>query len=134
MKVLVIDGQGGGVGKALVTAVSQGCSQAEIVAVGTNSTATANMLRGGKCNGATGENAVVYNAARADVIVGPIGILLANAMFGEITPEMAAAVSASEAKLLLIPMSQSKLRVVGVEEKRIFEYVDEIVKIINERS
>lgn len=132
MKVVVIDGQGGGVGKALVTAIAERCDKAEIVAVGTNSTATANMLKGGKINAATGENAIVYNAANADVIVGPIGILLANAMFGEITPAMAAAVSKSEAKLFLIPMSQSKLRVIGVVEKKISEYIDEIVDTINQ--
>lgn len=132
MKVLVIDGQGGGVGKALVTAIAERCDKADIVAVGTNSTATANMLKGAKINGATGENAIVYNTATAAVIVGPIGILLANAMFGEITPRMAAAVSSSEAKLFLIPMNQSKLRVVGVSEKRISEYIDEIVDAINQ--
>ncbi|MDD2972866.1 MAG: DUF3842 family protein [Lachnospiraceae bacterium] len=128
MNILIIDGQGGGVGKVLVEKISMECRSADIIVVGTNSTATVNMMKGSSnCNGATGENAVIYNAARADVIVGPIGIIMANAMYGEITPRMAEAITDSEARIILIPMSKCQIHIVGVQEKRISDYVDEVV-------
>ena len=128
MDILVIDGQGGGVGKALVEKISMKCRSANITVVGTNSMATVNMLKGSSsCNGATGENAVIYNAARADVIVGPVGIIMANAMFGEITPRMAEAITSSDAHIILVPMNRCKTRIVGVQEKKVAEYVDDVV-------
>ncbi|MDD3368778.1 MAG: DUF3842 family protein [Lachnospiraceae bacterium] len=127
MKIVVIDGQGGGVGKALVEKISLNCPNHEVIAVGTNSMATANMLKGGKIVGATGENAVVYNSQRADVIVGPIGILVANSMLGEITPKMAEAVAESEAEVLLLPMSKCHAKVVGVQEKKLADYIDDVI-------
>lgn len=122
---MIMDGQGGGVGRSLVEELAQVCPQAELVAVGTNAMATANMMKGGTINGATGENAVVYNSGRADVIVGPMGIVMANAMLGEITPKMAEAVSASEASLFLIPMNRYHATIVGVESKKLTEYIKE---------
>ena len=92
MNILVIDAQGGGIGRQLVTAIREKMAEADITAVGTNTVATAAMLKAGADNAATGENAVVVNTRRADVIVGPIGIVIADAMFGEITPRMANAV------------------------------------------
>ncbi len=130
MRIVIIDGQGGGVGKALVEKICMKCRSTDIVAVGTNSMATANMLKGGKIVGATGENAVVINAGRADVIVGPIGIIIANAMLGEITPKMAEAVTSSQARIMLIPMDRCGIHVVGVQEKKISEYIDEAVEEI----
>lgn len=130
---MIMDGQGGGVGRSLVEALTAACPQAEIVAVGTNAAATANMMRGGTVNGATGENAVVYNSARADVIAGPIGIVMANAMLGEITPGMAEAVSSAEAKLYLIPMNRYHATIIGVESRKLAEYIKEAVsKIVEE--
>lgn len=127
MRIVIIDGQGGGVGKALVEALASECPGAELIAVGTNATATANMMKGGTANGATGENAVVYNCSRADVIVGPMGIVMANAMLGEITPKMAEAVSSADAKLLLIPMNRCHATIVGVENRKLADYIKEAV-------
>jgi hypothetical protein len=127
LRILIVDGQGGGVGRSLVEAISKKCSNVEIVAVGTNSVATTNMLRGTGINAATGENAVIYNSKHTDVIIGPIGIVMANAMFGEITPRMAEAISSSEASVILIPMNRCHATVVGVEEKKLSDYIDEVV-------
>ncbi|MDE5966746.1 MAG: DUF3842 family protein [Lachnospiraceae bacterium] len=130
MNVLIIDGQGGGVGRLLVERIAGQFQDANIIACGTNSMATANMLKGAKISGATGENAVVYNARRADVIVGPVGIVMANAMLGEITPVMAAAVTDSDARIILIPMNRCQTKIVGVQEKKISEYVDEVIEMM----
>jgi len=132
MRIMIMDGQGGGVGKALVEKLSAEFPQAELIAVGTNATATSNMMKGGTINGATGENAVIYNCSRVDVIAGPMGIVLANAMLGEITPRMAEAVASSEAKLFLVPMNKCHATVVGVENKKLGEYIAEVVVRIAE--
>ena len=104
-KVLVIDGQGGGLGRQLVSALAATCPEAELTAVGTNSLAANAMLKAGASRAATGENAVVVNCRHADVIVGPIGIVIADALLGEITPAMAAAVCQSGAKRVLVPIN-----------------------------
>ena len=123
MNILVIDGQGGKMGAALTEQIKKSVPDAEVIAIGTNSLATAAMLRAGADAAATGENPVVVNSARADIIVGPIGIIAANALIGEITPKMAAAVSESPAKKILIPVNRCAVTVVGVEEKTLSEYV-----------
>lgn len=130
MNILIIDGQGGGVGKALVEKISMKCRSADLVVVGTNSMATVNMLKGSSIRGATGENAVIYNAGKADVIVGPVGIVMANAMLGEITPKMAEAVTSSDAYILLIPMNRCQTRIVGVQDKKLSDYIDEVIEEI----
>ncbi|MBQ2802644.1 MAG: DUF3842 family protein [Lachnospiraceae bacterium] len=131
MKIVVIDGQGGGVGKGVIEELIKRVPKAEIIAVGANATATSNMMKGGAINGATGENAVIYNSGRADVIVGPMGIVMANAMLGEITPAMAMAVSSSNARIILIPMNKCHVELVGIENRRLSEYLQEAVdKII----
>jgi hypothetical protein len=109
LKIVVMDGQGGALGKSVVEALKAkkwGRQKVEIVAIGTNSTATAAMLGAGADCGATGENSVVVVARDADIIVGPIGILCADAMLGEITPAMARAVGQSRAKKILIPVNR----------------------------
>lgn len=132
MRIMVMDGQGGGVGRSLVEELVGRIPQAEIIVVGTNATATSNMMKGGTVNGATGENAVVYNSRRVDVIVGPIGIVMANAMLGEITPKMAEAVSSGNAKLILLPMNKCHVTVVGMAQRKLSEYVKEAVDRIVE--
>ena len=123
MKILVIDGQGGGLGKQLVAALSAQCPQAQLTAVGTNSLATSAMRKAGAVRTATGENAVVVNCRRADVIVGPIGIVIADALLGEITPAMAAAVCQSGAKRVIVPINHCENYVVGVPDQPVSQLV-----------
>ncbi len=127
MRIMVMDGQGGGVGKLLVEAITAAMPEAEVIAVGTNATATANMMKGGTSLGATGENPVIYNAGRVDAICGPMGILMANAMLGEISPAMATAVSGADVPVFLIPMGKCNAKVAGAVEKKLADYVKEIV-------
>lgn len=132
MKIMVMDGQGGGVGKSLIEALLNRLPEAEVIAVGTNATATSNMMKGGTAYGATGENAVIYNSNRVDVIIGPLGIVMANAMLGEITPKMAEAVTSGNAKLILIPMNKYHVTMVGVENKKLGDYIKEAVDKVEE--
>ncbi len=122
-KVLVIDGQGGGLGRQLVSALAAACPEAELTAVGTNSLAANAMLKAGASRAATGENAVVVNCRRADIIVGPIGIVIADALLGEITPAMAAAVCQSGARRVLVPINHCENYVVGVPDQPVSQLV-----------
>ena len=123
VNVLVIDGQGGGLGRQLVSALAAACPEAELTAVGTNSLAANAMLKAGASRAATGENAVVVNCRRADVIVGPIGIVIADALLGEITPAMAAAVCQSGARRVLVPINHCENYVVGVPDQPVSQLV-----------
>ena len=123
MNVLVIDGQGGGLGRQLVAAISAACPEARLTAVGTNSLATSAMLKAGTVCAATGENAVVVNCRTADIIVGPIGIVIADALLGEITPTMAVAVCQSPARRVLVPINHCENIVVGVPDQPIGQLV-----------
>lgn len=118
MRIIVIDGQGGGIGRSLVELLVKNFPDAEIGATGTNSIATETMLKGEPSFAATGENAILFNAAEADVIIGPAGIIMANALHGEISPAIAMAVSSSKAKVVLIPMNHCRAYIAGVEEKK----------------
>lgn len=122
-KIVVIDGQGGKMGAALTSQLKAALPDVLLVAVGTNSAATAAMLKAGADAGATGENPVAVNCADADIVTGPMGIITANALWGEITPKMAAAVSESAAQKLLIPVNRCSVTVVGVEELPLGDYV-----------
>ena len=131
-EILIIDGQGGRIGSRLVTAVKEKFPQCVLVAVGTNSIATANMIKAGAEAAATGENAVIVNARRAEVIVGPIGIVIAVALLGEITPAMAAAVGQSPAEKILIPVNRCSNMVVGVEPLPVNALLEKAVAMISE--
>ena len=116
MNILVMDAQGGGIGKQVVAAVRKRFPDVTITAVGTNAAATTAMLRAGADEGATGENAAVVCCRRADVIIGPVGIVIADALLGEVTPRMAVAVGQSAAKRILIPVNHCANFIVGVAE------------------
>lgn len=122
-RIVVIDGQGGKIGRQLVEEIRASLPEAEITAVGTNSAATANMLRGGARSGATGENAVCVACRGADIIAGPLGILSADSLYGEITPAMAVAVGQSSAVKILIPINKCDTVVVGVETASLTELI-----------
>lgn len=130
MKVLIIDGQGGGLGRQLVSAVKEKCPEAEVLAVGTNSTATGAMLRAGADQAATGENAVLVACRKADVIIGPVGIVIADSMLGEITPAMAVAVGQSRARRILLPVNQCDNIVVGAADLSMADKVREAVELL----
>ena len=130
MDILIIDGQGGNLGRQLTKRLKEALPQADIVAVGTNSTATENMLKGGADRAATGENAVVVNARRARVITGPLGIVIADALMGEVTPAMAMAVGTSDAVRVLIPMNRCDTLVAGVAEKPMGELMEDAARRI----
>lgn len=123
MHILIIDGQGGGLGKALTEQCLKRFPAADLICVGTNSAATAAMLRAGAKRAATGENAVVVACRTADVILGPLGIVIADALLGEITPAMALAVGQSGAERILLPVSASCLQVAGVNTQNVSELV-----------
>lgn len=132
MLILVLDGQGGGIGRTLVESLVKTYPQHEIAAVGTNSAATANMLKGCPSFAATGENAAIFNSSRADIIIGPTGIVMANAMHGEISPQIAAAVTSSRAEIILIPMNHCRAHIAGVEDKKVSEYLKEALQMLDE--
>ena len=127
MNILVVDAQGGGIGKQLVSSIKKNIPRAVITAVGTNSAATSAMLKAGADNAATGENAVIVNSRKADVIVGPIGIVIADALLGEITPLMAKAVAQSDAKRLLIPINSCNNIVVGVDDLNVGKLIQDVI-------
>lgn len=132
MKILIIDGMGGGIGKAVIEHIKSELSEAEITAVGTNSIATSVMLKAGANYGATGENAVIFNCTRADYIIGVIGIVLANSMHGEISLKMVEAIAASPAHKIFMPTDKCNASIMGVAERSIQSYISEIAQRIKE--
>jgi len=127
MKIVIIDGQGGRLGKLFVEQVLTKLPQAEIHALGTNSIATATMLKAGAHCGATGENPVVRGVMDADAVLGPVGIVVAHAILGEVTPTMAEAVGACRARKFLVPMNSCGVVVAGVKEESLQSYVTQAV-------
>lgn len=130
---MVMDGQGGGIGATIIMGLEKSrMDNLEILALGTNSVATSRMMKAGANRGATGENAVIHSSPKVDVIIGPLAVLMPNAMMGEVTPKMAKAVASSEARKILIPLNQEKVHIVGIRGEPLPHLVDQVVQIIKE--
>ena len=127
MNILVIDGQGGQLGGQLVKAILQQFKEAKVMAVGTNAIATAAMLKAGAHQASTGENPVVVACRKADVIIGPIGIVIADAMFGEVTPKMAVAVAQADAVRILLPVNKCDNLVAGVPDLSMSTLIEDVI-------
>jgi len=133
LRIAVIDGQGGGIGNLIVKRLREEFKETvEIVALGTNAAATMSMMKARANKGATGENAIVWNSQRVDVIVGPLSIVLPDAMLGEVTAKMASAVVASGAKTILLPLNQEDLEIAGVNREPLPHMIEHIVSRIKE--
>ena len=130
--VMVVDAQGGGLGKQLITTVKKELPETHIIAIGTNSAATSAMLKAGAYEAATGENAVKVAARKADIIVGPVGMVIADAMLGEITPQIACTIAQANAKRIMIPFSNCDNFIAGVSDfsmgRLIADAIDELRK------
>ena len=133
MIIMVMDGQGGGSGATIIKGLREAVKEdSEIPALGTNAIATSCVMKAGANKGATGENPIIHTSRRADVIIGPLAIVMPNAMMGEVTPAMAEAVSSSKAEKILIPLTQEKVKLVGITVEPLPHLVDQIVQIIKE--
>ena len=130
MNVLIIDGQGGGIGAQLVSSIMNHFPDYDITAVGTNGAATAAMMKSGAKSAATGENAVIVGCRTADIIIGPVGIVIADSLLGEITPAMAVAVGQSRGKRILIPVNQCDNVVAGVADTSAGKLILNVIDII----
>ncbi|SCG81629.1 hypothetical protein DW1_0008 [Proteiniborus sp. DW1] len=129
MKIAVIDGKGGGIGCQIVERLkSLKRDDIEIIVLGANSQATANMLKAGGNDGATGENAIVWMSDKVDIIIGPMAIIAANSMMGEISPKMAVAIASSKAKKLLLPVSKCNFEIIGLEGYQLKQLFDEMIE------
>jgi Domain of unknown function (DUF3842) len=134
-RVAVIDGQGGGIGSLVIKRIREEFGETiEIVALGTNASATMAMMKSRANKGATGENAIVWNASRVDCIIGPLSVVLSNAMLGEMSPKMAAAISSSPARKLLLPLNQEGVEVVGSVKEPLPHLIDRLVAQLKEES
>lgn len=127
-KVCVIDGQGGGIGSVIIKKLKEQFGEKiEVIALGTNAIATAQMLKARANKGASGSNAIVKTVGKADVIIGPVGIIMPNAMLGEVTPGMAQAVCDADAKKILLPLTQENVEIVGVTGLPLPQLADELL-------
>lgn len=127
MNILVIDGQGGGLGRQIIDSIKKNIEDTFITAVGTNSVASAAMLKAGADVAVTGENSVIVACRTTDVIVGPIGIVVADSLYGELTPKMAAAVGSSLAPKILVPVNHCNNIVVGVPDLSMGKLLEGVV-------
>ena len=133
MKIAVVDGQGGGIGSLVVKRLREEFGDSvEILALGTNAAATTAMMKARANKGATGENAIVLNAKRVQIITGPLSIVLPNAMLGEMTVRMAEAIASSDAKKVLLALNQEGIAVIGVEQEPLPHMVEKIVASIRQ--
>lgn len=128
-RICVIDGQGGGIGSTIIRKIKDKFGeQVEVIALGTNAIATAQMLKARANKGASGVNAIVQTVRQADLIIGTVGIIMPHAMMGELTPEMAEAISLSPANKLLIPLAQENIAIVGTLSTPLPQLVDEMIE------
>ena len=133
MKIGVFDGQGGGIGSAIIKRLREEFAEkVEIIALGTNSIATSQMMKARANKGATGENAIIQTAPKMDILIGPIGIILAQSMMGEVTPAIARAVAESPGFKLLIPLSQERVEVVGLLSEPLPHLVEKLILRLKE--
>jgi len=133
MVIMVMDGQGGGIGAEIIKGLRQELGEGpEILALGTNATATSRMMKAGANKGATGENAIVRTALKSDIIMGPLAVIISNSMMGEVTPRMTEAVCSSEARKILIPLTQEKVKIVGVRGEPLPHLVAHAINAIQE--
>lgn len=133
MRIAVIDGQGGGIGKHIVEQLRKRIPELDILALGTNALATGAMLRAGATEGASGESAICYNADRVDLIVGSVAVMMVYGLLGEITPAMAAAISASKADKLLLPIQRGNILLIGVVRIPLPHQIEALVTVVEER-
>jgi hypothetical protein len=134
IRIAVIDGQGGGIGALIVKRLREEFGEnIEIIALGTNSTATTQMLKAKANKGATGENAIVYNSKRVDMIVGTLSIISGNGMLGELTPAMANAIANADCPKILLPLNQEQIHIVGVQKEPLPHLVEKLIDMVKER-
>lgn len=132
-KIAVIDGQGGGIGSLIIKMLREEFGDTvEIIALGTNSTATSAMMKTRANKGATGENAIVWNSSKVDIITGPLSIIMANGMLGELTPKMAEAIATSPAKKILIPLNQEGVEIIGNVKEPLPHLIEKLITHIKE--
>jgi len=130
---MVMDGQGGGIGKTIIKRLRDVyAEEIEILALGTNSLATSQMMKAGANRGATGENAIVKMASSSTIIAGPLAIIMANSMMGEVTPKMAEAISSSRAMKILIPLTRENITLLGVSDEPLPHLIDRLIETIKE--
>ncbi|GAB6183960.1 DUF3842 family protein [Thermodesulfovibrio hydrogeniphilus] len=133
LKIAVIDGQGGGIGSYIIKALREEFGdKIEIIALGTNATATANMMKAKANKGASGENAIIWNVNKVDMILGPLSIIVSNSMMGELTSKMAEAVCSSEAKKFLLPITQENIEIIGVVKEPLPHLVEKLILQLKE--
>ncbi|HKL83855.1 MAG TPA: DUF3842 family protein [Desulfobacter sp.] len=129
-RVCVIDGQGGGIGSTVIKRIKERFEESvEVIALGTNAIATAQMLKARANKGASGTNAIVQTVKGADMIIGTVGIIMPHSMMGEVTPQMAEAISCSQAKKVLLPLTQENIAIVGMVGSPLPQLVDELLDV-----
>lgn len=128
MNILIIDGQGGQLGGQLIKAIRGEFAEADITAIGTNAVATATMLKAGADQAATGENPVIVACRKTDVIIGPIGIVIADSLMGEITPKMAVAIGQADAKRILLPMNKCDNLIAGMGKPTVSALIEDVLQ------
>ena len=135
MRIAVIDGQGGGIGKHITEKIRRGLGpKVEIIALGTNSVATSMMLKAGANEGATGENAIINTVEEVDVVTGSVSILVANSMLGELTPAMAAAIGKCKALKVLLPIARNNVEIIGVQQEPLPHMIDKLVDFLKKQG